>query len=304
MVDRVVRGGVGDSDLRARLEKAGVIDELAKGNIHEVLKRLPGTVSIKDVEQFLASQLQRLERNIWQDKERVYSLQGEPPPPSPIDFKDHDKKVELSSKDREFIKKNLKAGVVKGLGKAVVTGKAVTSGKAANAPMTEDELHNMVDSTIADAEQQMRDIAWSVAVRQFDMEYQRRNDEIIKEIKKLFALAKSGKVDAVFLILALTKVKMMEDGKTTARLGMEMGHYNEEMNRVSQELYGKDSTADYGTLQLGAQEMKDMNFNMEQMTMSLNKQIGQLEEAITFAQDSTKNILSTRREIINRVGSV
>lgn len=293
--------GVGRStihDVQKRLEKAGILKELEHGNINEVLQRLPETVSAEDVKSFLKAQNITFRRNIEQP-DPVRSGEAEVPPPMPIDFPQYDSGSALDSADVSYMKRVLKGMKVAGITKGVAAKEA---GAGEESPMTATELEDMAESAIQEAEDLNREILNSIAMRQFEAEYEKRHEEILEELSRILALAKSGKVDISFVILALTKMKVSEEGHIFARMGREATNINEEMNRATEKLYADGSVPSYADTQIAAQETRSMAFNLQQVTSTMQSVMNKIDGSITFCDQTIKYINAVKREMINRWG--
>lgn len=289
MVEKIYRGAMGDQELKTRLERAGILRDLEQGNINEVLQKLPDTVSMEDVKAFLASQHSAFAGNIEQ-MERVRSDQAEPPTPSPADFPAFDDSAKMDAADRGFTKKILRGMTVK---------KDQTSSEG---PMTEQELYDSADDVLGEAEELNRQIMDSIMMAQIESQNEKKIQELKEELQKLIAMAKSGEIDVSFLILALTKVKVAQEGKVVAGISQDIARANAETNRISNELYGSGSQAGFNEIQLGSEKIREQTFSLQQGLNSLNKAMEGIAGSISFCDGMIKYIRSIQHEMLGKWG--
>jgi coenzyme F420-reducing hydrogenase delta subunit len=196
-------------------------------------------------------------------------------------------------------------------GGASAGGKTTTdSGDSASATSkqgapTKEDLEDMAGGTLDEWDQFTTD-AWNQIIdTQMAKDMQARYAEIKQEVDRIIALAKSGRIGAEFVLIALAKVNQTRNGVLISGLGKKAFHMNETMNNIADDLHSMDSSAPgyYSELQMAQSKTRDQNFQQNLVLQDMQKVMQDVASVLEQVHSMISEINQTRREIVSRLGA-
>ncbi|MBT3181039.1 MAG: hypothetical protein HN337_00865 [Deltaproteobacteria bacterium] len=328
-----------DKEVRSYLDRmeTDMIEELRHGNIFKVFANSKFKVS--DFQTFFANQWKSLKGGVIQDEE-IMAMKASFYGPNINQFKTHSKSMTLSQQQRDLFNQEMSSFImqqgagVKAKGTKVVglkVGGGVVSEDKAEAKKAEEvataipeegatvsdegqmpdemmgmeELQGMADGTLGDWDAFLDDAWMQIMDAQMMSDYRTRMAEIQKEVDRIIALAKSGKIGAEFVLIALAKVNATKNGVLISGLGRKASGINESLNKVAEDLNALDpSSPSYlGEAQLAQSRSRDKNFQLNLITQDMQK----VSQDIASVMDQVHGMISemnrVRREIIQKVAA-
>lgn len=258
--------------LKTDLEHSEVVEALKHGNIYEVLKA-PG-VNRRDIEDYLAQQHKSFQNEIIQDYE-IYAAAGSVPEPTSDHVMPINAQMQFSKEERDMMHHEFKA-------LADVLDREGTTEPAK-------DVSGITEKALREWESFFSDMSLKVIDNQMMAEIQSKSGEINREIQKLVAMAVSGQIEPEYILIAVAKSNMMQNGALFTNKGKKIAAINEQMNAIANELYKIDSN-DQGY-------MKEL-----QMSQAVTRDKGQsLQTEMMDVQKLTQNISSTLEWINNAI---
>jgi hypothetical protein len=309
VVDRDLRFREQDGQVQA--EKQQIIEQLRHGNIHEVFARQT-KFKVSDFTDFFSTQWRNFQSQIVQDAE-IKAGEASFHPPSVEDFPVHHQGVTISPEEGALFGKAMVASLGKGAGAGAGAGsgfgkfKASTVDAASSSsdaePLTSEELGAIGEGAVAEWDQFLDDTWGTIFDAQLTQEMQRKMGEVKAEVQRMITLAKEGKIGVEFVLVALAKVNQTKNGVLMSGLGKKMYKINEDMNRMSQDLYSMDQTNPnyYANLQLTQSKTRDGSFQLNLLTQDMQKVMQDTASTIESVHSMIGEINRTRREIISQI---
>lgn len=302
-----------EQDAQVQAEKQQIIEQLRHGNIHEIFSRQT-KFKISDFTDFFSTQWRNFQSQIVQDAE-IKAGEASFHPPSIDDFPVHHQGASISPEEGAFFGKAMTdflatgsgagSGAGAGAGKfkaSTVDAASGTSG-AEGQPLTGDELGAIGQATVSEWDQFLDDTWGTIFDAQLTQEMQSKMGQIKAEVQRIIALAKEGKIGVEFVLVALAKVNQTKNGVLMSGLGKKMYKINEDMNRMSRDLYSMSATDPnyYAQLQLTQSETRDGSFQLNLLTQDMQKVMQDTASTMESVHSMIGEINRTRREIITQI---
>jgi hypothetical protein len=313
-----------DADVRTQEEQRQLIEALRHGNIYEVFAKSP-TFKISDFHEFFAQQHKTYKGEILKDGE-IIAASASYHGPDARQFHQHQPRTVLSQEDVQYLGKSfmesgqrltsedqgqgqVKMQLLAGEGEGEMGGgaggkfKAATTGKAKAAqvegePMTQEQVEEAARGTLDDWQQFMDD-QWSTMFdAQLMHDYQSHMNEIKQEVQRILALVKSGAIDPVFALIALTKVNATKNGFLMTGLGQKAFHINESLGKISQDLQG--SGFDYGKMEMAREKSRDGAFQLNLLMTDMQKVMQDTAGTMEFVKGFMEEWNRHKREIVTK----
>src|SRR3989338_2714240 len=285
-------------DLDKRLADAGILDQLRKGNIFEVLKNLPTGVTKEDIEQFMREEKRRLSGDVVQDYE-IKSSQADYPGVDPALFAEHRADMSLSSQETEMMTQGIQGGMHI---KAMKAGLAKSDGNATEeAP--NDDIRGLSEDTLQELDQFLNEVGNHIMDSQMISQLKQKDAEIQKEMKEIMALCKSGKIHPVFVLIALAKFYSSKSGILFTWKGKRLENMNEVVNRTSQDLLGASATMDYVEVQMLNNRTREGAFQMNMEMQDMQKLAQNIESVLSSVKSMSDLIFRAQDEMVRKVSA-
>lgn len=320
IVDRDLR--FREQDAQVQAEKDQIIEQLRHGNIHEVFASQT-KFKISDFTDFFSTQWRNFQSQIVQDSE-IKAGEASFHPPSMDDFPVHHKGAAISPEEGELFGKAMTNFLATGSGGGSGAGSgggkfkastldasasstdadAASSSSAPSAePLTSDELGAIGEGVVREWDLFLEDTWGTIFDAQLSQEMQRKMGEVKAETQRIIALAKEGKIGVEFVLVALAKVNQTKNGVLMSGLGKKMYKINDDMNRMSQDLYSMSATDPgyYANLQLTQSKTRDGSFQLNLLTQDMQKVMQDTASTIESVHSMIGEINRTRREIITQI---
>lgn len=278
------------------------IEAVRHGDITKAL--LQTDIPKSEVQKFFKNQWLQWQAQIVQNSEAYASL-GAQPEPDIVNFNPSNPQHSMSQGDGSALLAglmNIKASTVKGAaaGEAEV-GVEIPEGAQ---PLSLAELEQMAEGTLDEYEAFMGDIWMHVLDAQMVKDYEAKMGELQREVQRLIAMVKSGKIGPEYILLALAKVNVTKNGLIFAWLGKKAYGLNEQMSRASEDLQGM-STSDpnyVGELTRVQTDTREGSFQLSQVTQDMQKVMQNVQSTMESVHGMIELINRTRRDILQRVG--
>lgn len=294
-----------------------LLKRLDQQNLWEVLQTLPGDFTKQDVLDFLKfrhSQLGELVQNQLKMSEQANPSEITPKIVQHIDQKnflnEQDVKELANMITTTFDDKKIDDVVEKSemqakSGKFSMSGKESTSGKMST-PAGAVDVGAVLEQgqELADEADSLLGIVDAGLMQNIDMMLQQKNEEIKRELQRLVAMVKEGKIDAVFLLVAIAKVNCMKNGIIFTAYGKEYMNLNEEASKVNKDILGlstTDPSAYSQQLQVKTQEQKAMGQQQTLLLQDMQKIMQNIESTMSFAKNTIDEVIKTRMQIVNAI---
>lgn len=182
------------------------------------------------------------------------------------------------------------AGAVRGHGKFASTPKASGEGALTGAQDTLD------DSTALLANMQEK-----LFEAQMQGELGKKDQELREEIQRILALVRSGKVDAVYLLVLIAKVNSARNGLLFTQYGKRLMNMNLKANDIMKELQG-GSSRDAAALTIGSEKLREVGVNQQFLISDMQKITGNIETTLSTVKAMIDDTFKTRLQIVNAFG--
>ncbi len=294
--------------------------QINRGNIYELLANLPGQFSKQDLMDHMKTQHMRLQDLV--KNHQLMSGKGQVKPPTQMmkfnakfamsqdDISDlmmmlFQQKAQAAAKgDKAAMKDMMMMG-----GRGGKFAMAPQPGKGAKAAKDADKpVPPMAEEIIASSDmtyQEAMDFVFEMQNRMFELQCQldmeKKHEELKQEVQRIIEMVRSGKVDAVFLLIALAKVNASKNGLLFTQFGKKLWKLNDEATRVTEELYSGDPMdPQYAAqLQMTAQKQKAIGFQQQFLIQDMQKVTQNIESVMSFAKQAIDDIYKTKMHIIN-----
>lgn len=314
---------VQEKEIRSYLDRmeTGMIEELRHGNIFKVFAN--SKFKVADFQDFFANQWKAWKGDVIKDEE-IMAMKASFHEPNINMLPIQNKSMTLNDQQNRFFQQEMlnhiakessiataKASKVIEMGKrkdATAQKEDAESAEAATEPdevMGLEELQDTARGTLGDWDQFMSDAWVQILDAQMMSDYQTRMGEIKKEVDRIIALAKQGKIGAEFVLIALAKVNSTRNGVLISGLGKKAAFYNDSMNQISKDLYGMDpSSPNYtGQLQMAQSSTRDKNFQLNLVTQDMQKVMQDLASVMDQVQGMIQEMNRVKREIIQQLAA-
>lgn len=312
---------VSDTQISSQITDPVLRKRLEEQNIWEVLAALPGEYTKEDILDYLRMRYEQLV-DLVQDKQ-VMAVYAEAPQ---INYDDRiapplNQQCSLSNEDLHELANMLSEaaearGYIDGTGAAASHGRFAVAGDAQGDGLhgkmskeakgkvpTPDELTSGAEAAYNDATALLDELEEHLFNVQMRLDLQGKDNELRTEIHKLLALARSGKIDAVWILIALAKATALKSGVLFSSLGKKMTRLNMESDKVVQELAAKNPSdpSYFGTQQIALQRQREAGTQQQFIVQDMQRLMQNIESSISFAKTSMDEIFKTRLNIVNAV---
>ena len=287
--------GVQEKEIQSDLARLEMIEALRQGNVYEVMKKLPEGVGLRDFENYMSDQWRAFRSQIIQDYQ-VYEAEGSVPKPTMDEFAMHDESSAMTPEEgSEFCK-----AMMTSLGSAATKAQGTPTGE-----MSQEELMNMAEGTLDEWQSFMNDVWGQIFDAQMLADYEKRMGEVQKEVQRIITLAKEGKINPEFVLIALAKVNVTKNGVLMTWLGKKAFMTNENMSRIADELSMTPSSDPeyFGQLQNVQAETRDGAFQLQMLVGDMQKVMQDVAGVLEQVHGMMGEINRTRREIITKVAA-
>lgn len=292
MVDKVRQQAI---DARAGRIDDRLIQDLRHGDIHKILAKT--NIPKAAVQRFFSEQWQRWQSQIVQNYE-TFSSEASVEPPNIDLFYDADPGNSFKGNDGQILMEGL-------LSNAKASSLKAQETEGVEEPMSLQDLDDMAQGTMDEWDNFMGEMWSSVLDAQMVKEYESRMGEIMKEVQRIIALAKEGKIGPEWVLIALAKVNSTKGGVIFGWLSKKSLAVNEEMNRVSDELNTMDSSSGeyFATLQNVQSETRSKSFELNMITNDMQKVMQNVSSTMESVHGMIRSIFQARREIVAKVAA-
>lgn len=277
-----------------------IVNKRFNENIWEFLSTLPINISKEDVWNHLRFENERLMDLVQNYK--TMSMYGEPEEFGPPKMTEMNPKFALTADDQaEFAAMMAK---VIGKGKAAMAPKAAMGeGKMASggkAP-TGAEILAEASGTYDDAQTLLAEMQDTWFEVQCIMDQSKQHEELKQEVERILALVRSGRIDAVWILIALAKVNVSKNGLLFSQFGRKLWRLNDQATKVTDELFARSpSDPQYAAyLQMTSQKQKELGTQQQFLIQDMQKLTQNIEASLSFARTSIDEIFKTKLHIIN-----
>jgi hypothetical protein len=279
-----------------------LVKRLNEQNIWQVLSTLPGQYSKQDVIDHLKFKHSQL-FDLIQDY-KTMSMYSEPPEFGPKLASNINQDNQLTEQEQQDL-----AAMFKMMGKSAKSGKK--SGKFTVAPKAAEGAKDskaVSGEVVAEGEALVDEYeTWMVEFEQrlFDIQLQQdmeaKNEELKAELQRIIEMVRSGKIDAVWLLVALAKVNSSRNGLLFTQFGKKLHRYNDQATKVTEELYSRNpADPQYAAyLQMTSQKQKEITFQQQFLIQDMQKLTQNIEKVLTFAKTQIEAIFRTRLHMLN-----
>lgn len=180
-------------------------------------------------------------------------------------------------------------------------GKTAEGGeKSTSAPLLGEEVAQ-AEALLDEYEAFWADFQETIFNVQLQGELEAKNQELEAEVQRIIAMVRSGKIDAVWLLIALAKVNVSKNGLIFTHLGKKYKRMNDQANRAVEELFKMDTNNPqyYAYLQMTSQKQKEIGTNQQFMIQDMQKITQNIEQVMSFAKSAIDEIFKTRLHMIN-----
>lgn len=312
----VQKTGASAESIAPHLNDPVLIGKLNQQNIWEVLSSLPGDYTKQDIIDYLKFKSEQLTDIVQNYKTMsAYAEPGEN-----AQMMEMQAGAEFSKEDVQefsamltdfFVSKSASGKAAATTGKAATMGpKAVTGAKAAdkgdiNKAPTGAQVIAGGEQLLSDANKQVEELMSTIFTAQLQMQMEKKNDELKEELRRILALVRSGKADAVFLFIILAKVNVNKAGMLASHKITEVKNGMAESAKVMEELYGKENkytdTEFAANLQMGTQKQKEINTQQQFLFQDIQKLTQHIETFMGFAKGAIDETFKTRLQMINAI---
>lgn len=279
-----------ETPLRPTLDQPEVAEALRHGNIYEVL-RAPG-VNRHDIEEYLAGQSRLFQNQILQDYQVYAGEASIAPPDLETHFAAQMTDMNLDSGDRQLFKQEGDQWVrAQGIvyrasehGEPEGPGRDV-AGIGEKAIQEWDAFFSELQSKVVDA-QMYRELA-------------SKSSDLKREVERILALVMSGQIDPEYVIIAATKANMMPNGVFFTGSAKKIMMMNEDMNKISKEIYKIDPVADPNRYmkesQMAQSKTRSASTNLQMEMMNLQKFAQNIGTTLEWASNAVRMMQEMRR---------
>lgn len=288
-----------DRDFQPRTlsDNPEIIEALKHGNIHEVIRKLPSNVSMREIEDYLASQSKTFQGSIVQgDEIFTHTLL---PEPKPEDFK-HIASVgtyTMTPQERQDFNQSFDRHFSRGHGGA----KASTIAAIESAP---NDIFSTAQGALDDWGSFYSKFSDQMFQTQMVTQQKKVHEEMKDKINEIISKVKQGLIEPEYIMLAITKSYMSENGIAFVMQGKKMMTINEEMNQISKDLYKKGGTSmdTMKETELAQAKLRDLGSNMQQLQFGIQQSAQNISSQFEQASSLMKQMDQARLNIRMNVG--
>lgn len=290
---------------RPIFENAELLDALKYGNLHEVLRKLPDGVSLKDVEEYLAKQSRAYQSQIAQQEE-IYKQEAAIPEPDLQIFPVHQTGLGLTSEDHELFSEALGARYGGGGVKSMSVG-AGAHGSPEREGKLDPQMVKITEETLKEWDVLFKDFEKRMFQDKMMADVQNKMSQTENEVKRLVEMAKRGEIDPEWVLIAAAKVNMTKNGTLFVWKGKEAMKINEEMTRITREL--TNSGLDPSSLeylkksQMAQSETRGMQTNLQFVMQDLQQIGNNLATTLEWVHSAMTKMDQSRAEIRRKVAA-
>jgi hypothetical protein len=306
-MDQIHRGA--GATMRPHLDSPDVAEALKHGDISKIIKALPAGVTRAEIEEYLKQRFVVLDQGLFQNVQIKADFASVPPPHSVKNILPMDSANALTEDETQYFRGMLgigKAAVV-GQGKAVEDPDAVPQTDVEKAQEDVAQFSNELLSTIRDRMQDRDEFNDQLEKQifnvQLNMELLNKRHELKEELRRIIDLMKRGAIQPEFVLVALTKVQVSEQGLIASQMGRRMMNINEEQKTIAESIQGIN-VGDPG--QVGEFEMKKLELQQSSMSMNMIMQnmqraVQQVDTALSVGKSMLEEYTRTKGELIRAV---
>lgn len=292
---------------------------LNEQNIWEILSTLPGEYTKQDIIDYLKMRRDQL-ADLVQDF-KTMSVYAEPEEISIAKIPEMNMDVALSDADcAELVQMIVEAmsgagagggegggameegGAGGAGGKFAAVGKTSAGGGTKTA-RTPDNILSNAQNTYDDAMNLLDMLEDKWFETQLRLDLGAKDSELRSEVQRILALARSGRIDAVWVLVAIAKVSASRNGFLFTQFGKRLYRLNEEADNIVKDLLAK-SPADMqyaGYLQQVSQQQKEIGTQQQFLIQDMQKLTQNIETVISFAKGSIDEIFKTKLQLVNNM---
>lgn len=302
-----------ESGIPSHLADPVLIKRLNEQNLWEVLSTLPGDYTKQDVIDYLKFRNEQLRDLIQNDK--TMSLEAEPREIEPQVIGQAGANLSLSREDEAELRRVFsemsgeRASAVARTGapdgrtaaKFAMAPKAAGGGEseAKDRAPNQQELEEGYSEVMKDYETWADDWMNTVFDIQLQQQMEKKNEELKSEMQRVLALVRSGKADAVFILIALAKVNIEKNGLLFTQYGQKMTRMNQESTKVMNDLFSSGKSNDPASLQVASVEQRNIATNQQFLMQDMQKITQHIENTFGFARQSVDDIFKTQLQLRN-----
>jgi hypothetical protein len=294
MVDKVRQQAI---DAKAGRIDDRLIQDLRHGDIHKVLAK--ADIPKAAVHQFFSEQWQRWQSQIVQNYE-TFASEATVEPPNIDLFYDADPGNSFKGDDGQILLEGLFGGA-----KASSLKASTTTTDTEGEVLSVEDLDQMAQDAMDEWDSFSSEMWSSILNAQMVQEYESRMGEIMKEVQRIIALAKSGKIGPEWVLIALAKVNATKNGVIFSWLSKNAMAVNEEMNSITEELNEMDTSSSeyYATLQNVQSETRSKSFDLNMITNNMQKVMQNVSSTMDSVHSMIRSIFQARREIVAKIAA-
>ena len=283
-----------ESQVKAALDNPEVVEALKHGDIREVLRKLPSGVTARDVEDYLATQSRIFQNRIVQDYE-IYAgpwMVDEPNLERDFGHLGKAQTVKMTPEEQQEFRQTADRHF-----------KATSSASGGSDSDEPTDIFSLAQGNLDAFDQTMSDMNERIFETQTQMQFQKNHAENDKKIREIIAMVKEGKIEPEFIMIAITKSYMADNGTLFVGWGRKLMKLNDEMNQISKDLYKKDLGGLGGArdLQMAQSKLRDKGVTMQQLQFGIQdacqKIAGQFEMANSLIRTVDQARLNIRQNM-------
>lgn len=278
-----------EPQLKPELDQQDLVDQLKHGNIYEVLKT-PG-VNRRDIEDYLAQQHKNFQNEIVQDYE-IYAGTGMIPEPTVDTVAPVNAGMVFSEDDRGLMQREFKALA------------QVVDLEDSDAVVEKGGVSGIAEKALREWESFFDDLSLKVIDNQMMSEIRSKSAEINRETQRLIAMAAAGQIEPEFILIALAKSNMMQNGTLFTNKGKKITAINEQMNRIADDLY-KMNPNDNGylkELQKSQAITRDKGQNLQIEMMDIQKLTQNISTTLEWVNNAIRMFRDMRQTPTRNIG--
>ncbi|MBI2343198.1 MAG: hypothetical protein HYV02_02495 [Deltaproteobacteria bacterium] len=310
-IDHIHRGP--DATMRPHLNDPQIVEALKFGDIHKILQALPSGISKADLEEYLKQEWVVFDQGLLQNLQ-IKADAGSMPPPDlvkhvlPIDDA-HTLMPEEHHLLTEFFGVGQAAVMASG---ASAKGADLPEGGAPVAPPTDADLAQQdaeqfgqslletIGDRMEERDEFLHHIENEIFNTQLTNELLAKRDEIRREFRRIIDLMRRGLVQPEFVLVALTKVQVMESGVLVSTEGRKLMHLSEEQSRIAESIQSLDPSS-VGDFEMKKQQMAEQSLSMNMIMQNIQRAAQNMDTALSRGKSMLEEYNRTKLEVIRRV---
>lgn len=280
-----------------------LLQRLNRENLWEVLGSIRDGILLHDVDayfKFRKEQLAELVQNY-----QTMSVEAEPPTPDirnmSIEMRSEHALTTADQAELANMMSELNVGQARLAAVPAATGGRQMSGKAA-------QDGSVPPGPTADAQILLDELKdwWTeyenkIFTLQMRGDLELKNSELSNELRQMVELVRSGKADAVFLLIAIARVNLSRNGFLFTQFGKRLMKMNEQATAITNDLLAgsTQSTDYYAQLQITSQKQKEIGTQQQFLVQDMQKLTQEIERILSFAKTGIDDIFKTKLQIAN-----